>query len=124
LIASGSFTPLNSGFGLAARYADPASCIGPPDDAILVRANPMGYTFGMKTAVSIPDEVFARAERFAKQARRSRSEVYSAALREYVARHAPEDVTDAMNRVCAEIDTTPDPLVAAAGRRALERSEW
>ncbi len=84
----------------------------------------MGYTFGMKTAVSIPDEVFARAERFAKQARRSRSEVYSAAVREYVARHAPEDVTDAMNRVCAEIDTKPDPLVAAAGRRTLERSEW
>jgi hypothetical protein len=50
--------------------------------------------------------------------------VYSAALREYVARHAPEDVTDAMNRVCAEIDTKPDRLVAAAGRRVLERSEW
>jgi metal-responsive CopG/Arc/MetJ family transcriptional regulator len=84
----------------------------------------IGYTFSMKTAVSIPDEVFARAERFAKQARRSRSEVYSAAVREYVARHAPEDVTDAMNRVCAEIDTKPEPLVAMAGRRVLERSEW
>jgi metal-responsive CopG/Arc/MetJ family transcriptional regulator len=84
----------------------------------------MGYTFGMKTAVSIPDEVFARAERFAKQARRSRSEVYSAAVREYVARHAPEDVTEAMNRVCAEVETRADQLIAAAGRRVLERSEW
>ena len=84
----------------------------------------MGYTFGMKTAISIPDEVFALAERFAKQAKRSRSEVYSAAVREYVARHAPDDVTEAMDRVCAEVDTAPDKFVAAAGMRALERSEW
>ena len=78
----------------------------------------------MKTIVSIPDEVFARAKRFAKQTRRSRSELYSAAVREYVERHAPEHVTDAMNRVCAEIDTKPDPLVVMAGRRTLERSKW
>ena len=78
----------------------------------------------MKTVVSIPNELFTRAERFAKRARRSRSEIYSAAVREYVARHAPEQVTDSMNRACFEIDTKTDPLVAAAGRRSLERSEW
>ena len=37
----------------------------------------------MKTAVSIPDDVFERAERLAKRARHSRSEVFSRALREY-----------------------------------------
>ena len=84
----------------------------------------MSYTFGMKTAISIPDEVFERAERFARHARRSRSEVYSAAVREYVARHAPEDVTDAMNRVCDQVDTRPDAFAGAAARRVLERSEW
>lgn len=84
----------------------------------------MGYTSGMKTAVSIPDDVFGRVERFAKQARRSRSEVYSAALREYVDRHAPDEVTEAMDRVCAEVETAPDTFIAAAGRRVLERNEW
>lgn len=83
-----------------------------------------GYTIGMKTAVSIPDDVFERAERFAKQARRSRSEVFSAALREYVARHAPDDVTEAMNRVCANEGDQPDPFAGAAARRVLERTEW
>ena len=39
-----------------------------------------GYTQGMKTAVSIPDEVFEKVERLARRARRSRSEVFSAAL--------------------------------------------
>jgi metal-responsive CopG/Arc/MetJ family transcriptional regulator len=78
----------------------------------------------MKTAVSIPDDVFERAERFARRARRSRSEVYSAALREYVNRHAPDEVTEAMNQVCDEVDGRPDDFVRAAGRRVLERSEW
>ncbi len=83
-----------------------------------------GYTRGMKTAVSIPDDVFDRAERLAKRGRRSRSEVYSSALREYVARHAPEEVTDTMNRVCAEVNDGLDPFVAAVGRRVLEKSKW
>jgi metal-responsive CopG/Arc/MetJ family transcriptional regulator len=79
---------------------------------------------GMKTAVSIPDEVFEKVERLARRARRSRSEVYSAALREYVARHAPDEVTEAMDRVCASVDATPDDFIAKSGRRVLERSEW
>ena len=78
----------------------------------------------MKTAVSIPDDVFERAERLARRERRSRSEVFSAALREYIARHAPEEVTDAMNRVCDDTSGERDAFVQAATRRALEHSEW
>ncbi len=83
-----------------------------------------GYTLGMKTAVSIPDDVFEKAERLARRAKRSRSEVFSAALAEYVARHAPDEVTDAMNRVCADVGNQQDPFVAAAGRRLLQNIEW
>jgi metal-responsive CopG/Arc/MetJ family transcriptional regulator len=78
----------------------------------------------MKTAVSIPDDVFKKVERLARREGRSRSEVFSAALAEYVARHAPDEVTDAMNRVCAEVGEQHDGFVTAAGRRVLERSEW
>lgn len=78
----------------------------------------------MKTAVSIPDDVFARAERLARRARRSRSELFSAALSEYVARHAPDEVTEAMNRVCEQVGHQQDAFVAAAGRRVLEKAEW
>jgi metal-responsive CopG/Arc/MetJ family transcriptional regulator len=84
----------------------------------------IGYTFGMKTAVSIPDEVFHRVERFARRAGRSRSEVFSAALQEYVARHAADEVTEAMDRVCANVNGQPDAFVRAASRRVLERTEW
>ena len=78
----------------------------------------------MKTAVSIPDEVFEKVERLARRAGRSRSEVFSAALAEYVARHAPDEVTEAMDRVCAEVGDQADTFVTAAGRQVLENTEW
>jgi antitoxin MazE6 len=78
----------------------------------------------MKTAVSVPDDVFESAERLARRERRSRSEVYSAALREYVARHSPDEITDALNRVVADVGGTIDPFVARAALRILESTEW
>jgi predicted transcriptional regulator len=77
----------------------------------------------MKTAVSVPDDVFEGAERLARSSGRSRSDVYSAALREYVARHAPDEVTDALDAVADAVGET-DPFVAAAGDRLLESVEW
>ena len=78
----------------------------------------------MKTAVSIPDDVFEEAERLARRTKKSRSQLFSDALKEYVARHAPEDVTEAMNRACAEVGDGVDEFVSSASRRVLERSEW
>lgn len=78
----------------------------------------------MKTAVSLPDRIFRAAEKHARRARKSRSQLYAEALAEYLARHAPDEVTEAMNRVADQVETGTDQFVAAAGRRVLERSEW
>jgi metal-responsive CopG/Arc/MetJ family transcriptional regulator len=79
----------------------------------------------MKTAVSVPDDVFEHAERLARRSRKSRSQLFTEALREYVARHAPDEVTEAMDRVVAEIgDVSTDRFVSTAGRHVLERNEW
>jgi metal-responsive CopG/Arc/MetJ family transcriptional regulator len=78
----------------------------------------------MKTAVSIPDDVFEQAEQLARRTRKSRSRLFSDALKEYVARHAREEVTDAMDRVCAGLGDQRDKFVSSASRRVLERSEW
>lgn len=52
----------------------------------------------------------------------NRREVDSAALREYVARHAPDEVTQAVNEVVRKLGKRPttDGFTAAAGRRARE----
>lgn len=78
----------------------------------------------MKTAISLPDDVFEAAERQARRARKSRSQLYAEAISEYLARHAPDEVTEAMNRVVDEVQEAPDPFVAEAARRTLERTEW
>jgi metal-responsive CopG/Arc/MetJ family transcriptional regulator len=78
----------------------------------------------MKTAVSIPDEIFEEAERLAERLRISRSRLYSQALREYVMRHAPDHVTESLNRVIDEVGTEDHEFRRTAARRALRKAEW
>jgi len=78
----------------------------------------------MKTAVSVPDDVFEKAERLARRMKKSRSELFSRALAEYVARHAPDHVTETLNDVCDDIGLETDAFVSTAARRVLERTEW
>jgi metal-responsive CopG/Arc/MetJ family transcriptional regulator len=79
----------------------------------------------MKTAVSVPDDLFAQVDRLARRSRRSRSEVYRAALREYVARHAPDEVTARLDAVVAEAgDADSGDVLARAARRTFASGEW
>ena len=79
----------------------------------------------MKTAVSVPDDLFAQADRLAKRSRRTRSDVYSAALREYVARHAPDEVTAGLDAALAELgEPGPDEFAGRAAHRTLATTEW
>ncbi len=78
----------------------------------------------MKTAVSIPDDLFAKADELARQERCSRSALYAAALSEYVARHGSDAITMAMDRVCKDLGGETNGFGRAAARQVLERSEW
>lgn len=78
----------------------------------------------MKAAVSIPDDVFEAADRLARQLKTSRSHLYSRALKEFLSRHAPDQVTDAMNRVVDQVGETPDAVRRRAARKILEKTEW
>ena len=78
----------------------------------------------MKTAVSIPDEVFEVAERLARRTKRSRSRLFSDALKEYIARHDADKVTEAINATVDELRGEQDPFAKAASSNVLEHSEW
>ena len=71
----------------------------------------------MKTAVSLPDDVFAEAEALAETQRVTRSGLYTAALREYLARHQPPAVTEALDAVYATEPSRLDPALAVAALR-------
>ena len=79
----------------------------------------------MKIAVSIPDDAFAEAESLAQRLKTSRSELYSRALIEFVGHHAPERITEQMNKTVSEIGGgEPDAFRAEAARRVFKRAEW
>jgi len=78
----------------------------------------------MKTAVSIPDDVFEEAERLASRLRTSRSQLYTRALAEFVARHDEDRVAAAMNTVIDEVGTALDDFTREAALQALRRVEW
>lgn len=80
----------------------------------------------MKTAVSLPDRIFRAAEQHAQRAKKSRSQLYAEAIAEYLARHAPDEVKEAMNRVADQLDATArsDAFATAAAQQVLERTEW
>lgn len=84
----------------------------------------VGYTISMKTAISLPDDIFDEAEHYARRAKMNRSRLYNEALTEYLARHSPDEVTEAMNHVVDRLQESPDRFSTLAAKRTLERVEW
>lgn len=80
----------------------------------------------MKTAISLPDDLFDRAQRLARRQHKSRSQLYQDAMSEYLGRHdaAADDVTRMMDEAIARVSPPIDSFVAAASQRVLENSEW
>jgi predicted transcriptional regulator len=76
----------------------------------------------MKTAISIPDDVFRRAERLAKKRKVSRSQLYTSALVQLLEAEPMDDVTRAYDSAFA--DDAPDPFTNEAARAVLAGIEW
>ena len=77
-----------------------------------------GYTQTMKTAISIPDDLFHEVERCSRRLRMSRSRLFADAAREYLAkRRDPSDPTTSWNQVIADAGQPGDEPAAAAVRR-------
>jgi predicted DNA-binding protein len=80
----------------------------------------------MKTAISIPDPVFEAAERLAERLGKSRSQLYSEAIAQYVEQYPAGDVTKRLNEI---LDAEPeadklDPVLDALQLEVLRRERW
>ena len=76
----------------------------------------------MKTAISIPDDVFRRAERLAKQRKVSRSQLYTSALIQMLDAEPKDELTRAYDAAFADDDR--DRFTDAAARAVLASVEW
>ncbi len=78
----------------------------------------------MKTAVSIPDDLFRRADELASRLGKSRSEIYREALADYLARRDPRAVTAALDQIADQLAADRGGFGDHAARRVLERNGW
>jgi metal-responsive CopG/Arc/MetJ family transcriptional regulator len=78
----------------------------------------------MKTAISIPDEVFNKAEELAKSLGISRSELYTQAVTHFIKCNRSKTLTEALNEVYSHEDSTLDEGVAAMQFSSIGLEEW
>lgn len=79
------------------------------------------YSAAVKTAVSIPDGLFAAGDRLARQRGMSRSELYATALEHYLAGAGDDDVTAALDAAYGDGASTLDADLGQAQRDLLDR---
>jgi hypothetical protein len=84
----------------------------------------MLYPDIMKTAISVPDDVFRTAESFARQQQLSRSALFTRAVEEFLSRHRHEGVTERLNRVYAREVSPLDPALSRLQSATLPKEKW
>jgi metal-responsive CopG/Arc/MetJ family transcriptional regulator len=78
----------------------------------------------MKTAISLPDELFESADALAQRLGVSRSELYATAVAEFLAKHHDAKVTERLDQVYAQQSSRLERPLRRAQARALRSSEW
>jgi metal-responsive CopG/Arc/MetJ family transcriptional regulator len=78
----------------------------------------------MKTAISIPQETFESAEKYAARMGLSRSELYTTALKSYSDCHESSRVTEKLNQVYGSEDSTLDSSLKRLQNKSLKKGKW
>ncbi len=78
----------------------------------------------MKTAISLPDDLFASADALARRLGVTRSGLIAAALAEFVAKHKASRISERLDAVYAAEEVRVDQGLSRAQRRVVEQSEW
>ena len=78
----------------------------------------------MKTAISIPDQVYEAAEQLAQRLGLSRSRLYATAVRCFVAEHQHLEVTESLNQIYGDEATRVDPILDTLQLATLDSEDW
>ena len=78
----------------------------------------------MKTAISLPDKLFAAAEREAKRRGMSRSKLVQTALEALLKVDRDAEITERINRSLAEHPEPDDPFIDRLAQHVMAQVEW
>ena len=75
------------------------------------------YTSFMKTAISVPDDIFKELEEFSKEHEYSRSEVFAMAVREFLEKRKSKELLNALNEAYSEPESPEEIAVREKSKR-------
>lgn len=78
----------------------------------------------MKTAISIPDQVFESAEKLAERLGQSRSQLYTQALTSYLEKHRGDQVTKKLNELYETVPSSLEPGLQSLQTTSLPKDKW
>ncbi len=78
----------------------------------------------MKTAISINEELFESAERFAREQGMSRSELYATALLHYLEERRGERITERLDEIYGAEHENLDPALIHVQAQSLPEDDW
>jgi len=78
----------------------------------------------MKTAISIPSDIFNTAERFAKKNHLTRSALFTRAMMEFLSRHQNDGVTERLNRLYGNKKVRLDALFSKMQTSVIAKEKW
>jgi metal-responsive CopG/Arc/MetJ family transcriptional regulator len=78
----------------------------------------------VKTAISLPDDLFRMAEAAARRLRVSRSELYAKAIAEFLRQQDEDVITERLNAVYSRRPAKLDPALHRAQLKSLQRDDW
>jgi hypothetical protein len=78
----------------------------------------------MKTAISLPDDLFSAADELAGRLGVSRSELYATAVAEFLAKHTDTEITARLNQLYGDEPSGLDPALRRAQQRAVGPEHW
>jgi len=79
------------------------------------------HTNHMKTAISIPDHIFEEVNKLARENKTSRSQIFRAAVEEYLKKIKAHKMLDTLNSVYADEETPEEKLLRAKTIEYYER---
>ncbi len=77
----------------------------------------------MKVAISLPDDVFRTADRFARERKLSRNALFTRAVEEFLATHRQEGVTERLNQVYQDEGSHLDPALVRLQSTSLPKEQ-
>lgn len=84
----------------------------------------MCYTELVKTAISLPEDLFRLAEAAARKLKMSRSQLYATAIAEFLERRQTSKITERLNQIYSEEPAKLDPAMHSAQLEFIERDSW